>query len=118
METLEGGLNRNSSPQALSTFRDAYDRFLIKFPLLFGYWKKYADMEFNIAGPESAEMVCAPLLSSSSHVADMCFRCMNEAAPASSTLLICGRTTAPSRWRLPTTQYSSESKCTACFLSP
>lgn len=50
-------MNRNSSPQALATFRDAYDRFLIKFPLLFGYWKKYADMEFNIAGPESAEMV-------------------------------------------------------------
>ena len=56
-ETLDGGLNRNSSPQALATFRDAYDRFLHKFPLLFGYWKKYADMEFNIAGPESAEMV-------------------------------------------------------------
>lgn len=31
----------------------------MKFPLLFGYWKKYADMEFNIAGPESAEMVSA-----------------------------------------------------------
>jgi pre-mRNA-processing factor 39 len=60
-ETLEGGLNRNSSPQALATFRDAYDRFLFKFPLLFGYWKKYADMEFNIAGPESAQMVCTAL---------------------------------------------------------
>jgi pre-mRNA-processing factor 39 len=58
-ETLDGGLNRNSSPQALATFREAYDRFLHKFPLLFGYWKKYADMEFNIAGPESAEMVWA-----------------------------------------------------------
>ena len=57
-ESLEGGLNRNSSPQALMTFRDAFDRFLYNFPLLFGYWKKYADMEFNIAGPESAEMVC------------------------------------------------------------
>lgn len=57
-ETLDGGLNRNSSPQALATFRDAYDRFLFKFPLLFGYWKKYADLEFNIAGPESAQMVC------------------------------------------------------------
>jgi pre-mRNA-processing factor 39 len=56
-ESLEGGLNRNSSPQALATFRNAYDRFLYKFPLLFGYWKKYADMEFNIAGPESADMV-------------------------------------------------------------
>ncbi|KAF4122574.1 pre-mRNA-processing factor 39 [Geosmithia morbida] len=56
-EALEGGLNRNSSPHALAAFRDAYDRFLLKFPLLFGYWKKYADMEFNIAGPETAEMV-------------------------------------------------------------
>ena len=37
--------------------RDAYDRFLLKFPLLFGYWKKYADLEFNISGPESAEMI-------------------------------------------------------------
>jgi pre-mRNA-processing factor 39 len=56
-ETLEGGLNRNSSPQAISTTRDAYDRFLAKFPLLFGYWKKYADLEFSIAGTEAAEMV-------------------------------------------------------------
>jgi pre-mRNA-processing factor 39 len=56
-ESLEGGLNRNSSPQALEHFRNSFDRFLHKFPLLFGYWKKYADMEFNIAGPESAEMV-------------------------------------------------------------
>lgn len=56
-ETLDGGLNRNSSPQALATFRQAYDALLHKFPLLFGYWKKYADTEFNIAGPESAEMV-------------------------------------------------------------
>ncbi|ORY66443.1 pre-mRNA-processing factor 39 [Pseudomassariella vexata] len=56
-ETQEGGLNRNSSPQALATLREVYDRFLLKFPLLFGYWKKYADLEFNISGPESAEMI-------------------------------------------------------------
>ncbi|KUJ22839.1 uncharacterized protein LY89DRAFT_575001 [Mollisia scopiformis] len=56
-EQLEGGLNRNSSPQAIATTRDAYDRFLAKFPLLFGYWKKYADLEFSIAGTEAAEMV-------------------------------------------------------------
>ncbi|KAI1415925.1 pre-mRNA-processing factor 39 [Hypoxylon sp. FL1857] len=56
-EGQEGGLNRNSSPQALATLRDVYDRFLLKFPLLFGYWKKYADLEFNISGPESAEMI-------------------------------------------------------------
>ncbi|EGS18804.1 uncharacterized protein CTHT_0054140 [Thermochaetoides thermophila DSM 1495] len=67
-ENLEGGLNRNSSPQALATLRDSYDRFLLKFPLLFGYWKKYADLEFNIAGPEAAEMVyergCASITNS------------------------------------------------------
>jgi pre-mRNA-processing factor 39 len=56
-ETLEGGLNRNSSPQAIAMTRNAFDRFLAKFPLLFGYWKKYADLEFSIAGTEAAEMV-------------------------------------------------------------
>lgn len=56
-ESLEGGLNRNSSPQSISAARDVYDRFLAKFPLFFGYWKKYADLEFAIAGTEAAEMV-------------------------------------------------------------
>ncbi|KAI9879802.1 MAG: hypothetical protein M1830_006984 [Pleopsidium flavum] len=56
-ESLEGGLNRNSSPQSIATTREFYDRFLAKFPLLFGYWKKYADLEFSIAGTEAAEMV-------------------------------------------------------------
>ncbi|OAA80035.1 mRNA splicing protein (Prp39) [Akanthomyces lecanii RCEF 1005] len=75
-EALDGGLNRNSSPQALATFRDAYDRFLLKFPLLFGYWKKYADLEFNIAGPESAQMVyekgCASISNSVDLWTDYC----------------------------------------------
>ncbi|CAI7636215.1 Pre-mRNA-processing factor 39 [Penicillium manginii] len=56
-EALEGGINRNSNPQAISTVRTNYDRFLAKFPLLFGYWKKYADLEFSITGTEAAEMV-------------------------------------------------------------
>ncbi|CAI7581058.1 unnamed protein product [Penicillium glandicola] len=56
-ESLEGGINRNSSPQAITTVRAVYDRFLAKFPLLFGYWKKYADQEFSITGTEAAEMV-------------------------------------------------------------
>ncbi|KAI9777576.1 MAG: hypothetical protein M1835_005193 [Candelina submexicana] len=56
-ERVEGGLNRNSSPQSIAATRDIYDRFLAKFPLLFGYWKKYADLEFSIAGTEAAEMV-------------------------------------------------------------
>lgn len=57
VETMDGGLNRNSSPQAIGAMRDAYDRFLTKFPLLFGYWRKYAELEFSIAGTEAAEMV-------------------------------------------------------------
>ena len=56
-ESLEGGINRNSSPQAITSVRNVYDRFLAKFPLFFGYWKKYADLEFSIAGTEAAEMV-------------------------------------------------------------
>lgn len=56
-EGLEGGLNRNSSPQSIVAARDVYDRFLAKFPLFFGYWKKYADLEFSIAGTEAAELV-------------------------------------------------------------
>lgn len=56
-EALEGGINRNSNPQAINTVRNSYDRLLAKFPLLFGYWKKYADLEFSIAGTEAAEMV-------------------------------------------------------------
>ncbi|RMZ86294.1 hypothetical protein DV736_g6477, partial [Chaetothyriales sp. CBS 134916] len=56
-EALEGGINRNSSSQAITAVRDVYDRFLAKFPLFFGYWKKYADLEFSIAGTEAAEMV-------------------------------------------------------------
>lgn len=59
-EALEGGINRNSNPQAITTVRHAYDRFLAKFPLLFGYWKKYADMEFSVTGTEAAEMVRTP----------------------------------------------------------
>jgi pre-mRNA-processing factor 39 len=37
--------------------RNVFDCFLAKFPLFFGYWKKYADLEFSIGGTETAEMV-------------------------------------------------------------
>lgn len=69
-EALEGGINRNSNPQAITTVRNSYDRFLAKFPLLFGYWKKYADLEFSIAGTEAAEMVC-PFLSAPSQTCSL-----------------------------------------------
>ncbi|KAF2090797.1 hypothetical protein K490DRAFT_33371 [Saccharata proteae CBS 121410] len=56
-EQLEGGLNRNSSPQSIAAWRAVYDKFLLKFPLVFAYWKRYADLEFSIAGTEAAELV-------------------------------------------------------------
>lgn len=30
---------------------------LAKFPLFFGFWQQYADVEFTIGGTETAEMV-------------------------------------------------------------
>lgn len=57
MEGAEGGLNRSSSLKAIANMRSVYNRFLTRFPLFFGYWKKYADLEFSIAGTEAAEMV-------------------------------------------------------------
>lgn len=54
---LEGGVTRNSSPSAIELVRNVYDCFLNKFPLFFGYWKKYADLEFSIGGTETAELV-------------------------------------------------------------
>lgn len=58
---LEGGVTRNSSPSAIELVRNVYDCFLTKFPLFFGYWKKYADLEFAIGGTETAEMVRATI---------------------------------------------------------
>ncbi|KAG8416789.1 hypothetical protein J3459_013640 [Metarhizium acridum] len=69
---------------------DAYDRFLHKFPLLFDIGRKYADMEFNIAGPESAEMV------------------YERAVLASPTPSTCGPTIVPSKWKRHMTPRSSE----------
>ncbi|KAJ4297135.1 hypothetical protein N0V88_004053 [Collariella sp. IMI 366227] len=61
-------IKRLNAEVSLALLRDSYDRFLLKFPLLFGYWKKYADLEFNISGPESAEMIyergCASITNS------------------------------------------------------
>lgn len=71
VEGLEGGINRNSSSQAITTLRDVYDRFLAKFPLFFGYWKKYADLEFSIAGTEAAEMIYERGVASIANSADL-----------------------------------------------
>lgn len=57
VEGQEQGLHRGSSPGAITAMRQVYDGFLARFPLFFGYWKKYADLEFNIGGTEAAESV-------------------------------------------------------------
>ncbi|KAF2645685.1 hypothetical protein P280DRAFT_476186 [Massarina eburnea CBS 473.64] len=68
---LEGGVTRNSSPQAIELVRNLFDCFLAKFPLFFGYWKKYADFEFSVGGTETAEMVYERGVSSISSSVDL-----------------------------------------------
>lgn len=53
----DGGLTRNSMPEAIAAARDAYDQFLARYPLLFGYWHRFAKQEFAVAGTEAAELV-------------------------------------------------------------
>ena len=54
---LAEGVKSLTSDQDKQNLRTVYDHFLGKFPLLFGYWKKYADWEALMAGPESAVAV-------------------------------------------------------------
>ncbi|CAG8503243.1 7535_t:CDS:10 [Ambispora gerdemannii] len=56
-ETAEGGLTPQSPPSNISNMRMVYDQFLAKFPLCFGYWKKYADLEFVLEGAANAEKI-------------------------------------------------------------
>jgi len=55
IEAFDGGLSRNSSPEALQAWRDIYNVLLNKYPLFYGYWSRWATYEFNISGPEAAE---------------------------------------------------------------
>jgi hypothetical protein len=96
-ESLEGGLNRNSSPHTIAFARAVYDLFLAKFPLFFGYWKKYADLEFSIAGTEAAEMVSTQLLHHCEFMSLTERRSTSEVSLASQPQSICGPTTAPSK---------------------
>jgi hypothetical protein len=100
-EAQEGGLNRNSSPQAIASTREAYDRFLARYPLFYGFWKRYADLEFAIAGTEAAEMVrttCPEYTKTALTLG----RSMSAASLASAFPLTSGPTTVASRSR-PTT---------------
>ncbi|GAB7359297.1 hypothetical protein MBLNU230_g5950t1 [Neophaeotheca triangularis] len=57
VEAQDGGISRNSTPEAITLFRETYDELLARFPLYFGYWRKYASTEFTIGGTDTAEMI-------------------------------------------------------------
>ncbi|KAI9332219.1 hypothetical protein BDR26DRAFT_824091 [Obelidium mucronatum] len=56
-ESAQGPVTAASEPQTIANLRSVFDAFLTKFPLCFGYWKKYADAEMRIEGKEKAEEV-------------------------------------------------------------
>jgi len=56
-ENVEGGITPNIKPEDVDKIHRVYENFLYKFPLCFGYWKKYSDIEMIIGGVEKAEEV-------------------------------------------------------------
>ncbi|KAJ1562178.1 hypothetical protein HK405_015033 [Cladochytrium tenue] len=54
-ESAAGGVRKDWPEEQAGNLRTVYDHFLSKFPLCFGYWKKYADAELLLDGPEQAE---------------------------------------------------------------
>ncbi|KAG0342409.1 hypothetical protein BG004_005683 [Podila humilis] len=50
----EGGFGPEAPAANIENVRAIYDRFLDQFPLCFGYWKKYSDIEFMNRGVEAA----------------------------------------------------------------
>ncbi|KAJ3059498.1 hypothetical protein HDU98_004506, partial [Podochytrium sp. JEL0797] len=53
-ETASGPVTSSSDALAIANLRQVFDAFLSKFPLCFGYWKKYADAEMRIDGKAKA----------------------------------------------------------------
>jgi pre-mRNA-processing factor 39 len=50
-------ITSTSPPEHITNLELVYDAFLSKFPLCFGYWKKYADWEGIARGSQEAERV-------------------------------------------------------------
>ena len=50
----DGGFGPDAPPANIATVRIIYDAFLSQFPLCFGYWKKYSDLENLATGVEGA----------------------------------------------------------------
>lgn len=50
----DGGFGPEAPSANISNVRTIYNTFLNQFPLCFGYWKKYSDLEFMARGVEGA----------------------------------------------------------------
>ncbi|KAF9353044.1 hypothetical protein BGX26_009184 [Mortierella sp. AD094] len=50
----DGGFTPGAPQANISNVRTIYDAFLNQFPLCFGYWKKYSDLEYLAKGVEGA----------------------------------------------------------------
>lgn len=50
-------LVNNPNGASKETTRSIYDRMLTRFPLLFGYWIKYADLELRLYGSQGCEAI-------------------------------------------------------------
>lgn len=55
----------------IEKLREVYDAFLGIYPLCYGYWKKYADMESKHGSPENAKLVYEKGLSAISNSIDL-----------------------------------------------
>lgn len=56
-ESANGGISRASNDADITNFKLAYDRFLARFPLVYGYWKKYADWHLTLYDATHAEKI-------------------------------------------------------------
>ncbi|KAI8875489.1 hypothetical protein K501DRAFT_289347 [Backusella circina FSU 941] len=57
VESVEGGITASSPPENVTRLESVFDGFLEKFPLCFGYWRKYADWELAVHGDAGAEKI-------------------------------------------------------------
>lgn len=56
-------LRLNVSPQGhITASRRALEAFLVRYPLCYGYWKKFADLERRVGLNDKAEEVTRELL--------------------------------------------------------
>lgn len=51
------GINKSSSVEAVDLLHVTYNKFLDKYPLLFGYWIRYAEWEFKLGNTLKAELI-------------------------------------------------------------